>query len=653
MPSVKEINANRAALVAQGKDPYSGAGATAYSNATASLRNPTTSTSTSASSVAPAPLYGDALALSNFIKSMGKTSTEAESAVRAGLNSSSVPNPNQMGTQVSKTTGQTGVLDTRTQAINNLKAMGYANPDEGEIQGAIVEIPKVNAGIVTGNETETKYKQALTALGSTTPPDATGDGRAKVTTALSTIPNTETSPAISNFLNTITAGEDKDWQAILDTQKAYEEESYTSLQDTYNELTKNSGIEAMDTSLMNMKNVIEGTEDDIRTEVEKASGFATDSQVLAMATARNKSLIKNYNNLLEQRNAIESHIDKQMAFAGQDKTNALNALTQRMGFQMKVIEYKDKAQSNAREALNNVVTAVGYAGLSQMVGTDPRYIAKAESILGLAPGGLANLASIADTGDYQFISGTDNQPMGVFDKSTGTFKSLGGGGGGSTPNMAGLTPEQQADPFIQKMLASKGGKPITDTFAQSLNKGLNVLSQIGGLQTNVNDTDTGPIVGLFRGANPWDTNAQTIKAQLNAIVPNLARGVYGEVGVLTDNDIKNYSQTLPNLKSTEDVRNAVLGITVDLIGKSIKRTLEINAANGKDVSGFIDIYTEMTNTRDSIFSKIPGYKGNTVGQVPLTPEDNSLADSVLGSASSTPTSSSGSWWKDLTNWLGF
>lgn len=220
-------------------------------------------------------------------------------------------------------------------------------------------------------------------------------------------------------------------------------------------------------------------------------------------------------------------------------------------------------------------------------------------------------------------------------------------------NLAGLTPEQQTDPFIQKMLASKGGKPMTDTFAQSLNKGLNVLGQIGGLQTNIKDTNTGPLSGLFRGANPWDTNAQTIKAQLNAIVPNLARGVYGEVGVLTDNDIKTYSQTLPNLKSTEDVRNAVLGITVDLIGKSIKRTLEINAANGKDVSGFVDIYLEMNNTRDSVFSQIPGYKGagtKSLQEQGITKDEENIFDSIAG-VSTSSTSSGGFFsniWKGLT-----
>jgi len=187
----------------------------------------------------------------------------------------------------------------------------------------------------------------------------------------------------------------------------------------------------------------------------------------------------------------------------------------------------------------------------------------------------------------------------------------------------GLTPEQAADPFIQKMANSAGGKPLAVTDTQAFEKGLGVLGQLGLLQENIKGTKTGPIMGTFRGANPWDTNAQTIKAQLNAIVPNLARGVYGEVGVLTDNDIKTYSKTLPNLTSTEAVRTAVLGITVDLVGKSLKRKLQVNEANGKDVSGFIDLYTEMQNTRDSIFQTIPGYKGANADPLGLnkTPVD--------------------------------
>ena len=221
--------------------------------------------------------------------------------------------------------------------------------------------------------------------------------------------------------------------------------------------------------------------------------------------------------------------------------------------------------------------------------------------------------------------------------------------------LAGLKPEQQKDPFFQLLANSVGGKPLTDTSIQSLTKGINVLGQLGVLQTNVKDTNTGPILGLFRGANPWDTNAQTIKAQLNAIVPNLARGIYGEVGVLTDNDIKTYAKTLPNLTSTEDVRNAVLGVTLDLIGKSIKNTLQVNAAAGRDVSGFVDLYTEMQSTRESIFSQIPGYKGAStpsLSSLGITPDEQNLFQSVVGVSSSTSQTTSGGFfsniWKALT-----
>lgn len=167
-------------------------------------------------------------------------------------------------------------------------------------------------------------------------------------------------------------------------------------------------------------------------------------------------------------------------------------------------------------------------------------------------------------------------------------------------------PQNPQESFIQNLLATEGGKSLTDTSIQKLDKGLTVLAQLGVLQKNVEGVKTGPLVGAFKSANPWDTQGQTIKASLNAIVPNLARGIYGEVGVLTDNDIKTYSGTIPNLKSTEDVRNAVLYITLDMIGKSIKNTLSVNAAAGRDVSGFTDIYTEMESTKNSILGTIPG-----------------------------------------------
>ena len=149
-------------------------------------------------------------------------------------------------------------------------------------------------------------------------------------------------------------------------------------------------------------------------------------------------------------------------------------------------------------------------------------------------------------------------------------------------------------------------KEVSDTFLQSMEKTISVMQQLGVLQENIAGTDTGPLTGSFRGANPWDTNGQTIKAQLSAIVPNLARGVYGEVGVLTDNDIRTYSKTIPNLTSTEDVRNAVMYITIDMIRRNIETKITNQAAGQRDMSGYADIYKQVQDTATNILSNISG-----------------------------------------------
>lgn len=174
-------------------------------------------------------------------------------------------------------------------------------------------------------------------------------------------------------------------------------------------------------------------------------------------------------------------------------------------------------------------------------------------------------------------------------------------------------------------------KEVSDTFLQSMEKTISVLGQLGVLQDNIARLKTGPIVGTFKSKNPWDTQAQTIKAQLNAIVPNLARGVYGEVGVLTDNDIKTYSKTIPNLSATEDVRNAILYITVDMIRRNIETKIENQAAGQRDMSGYADIYKEVVGTAGKILQTIPGanvgaQSGNVGGGILTSPDGTQQVD---------------------------
>lgn len=147
---------------------------------------------------------------------------------------------------------------------------------------------------------------------------------------------------------------------------------------------------------------------------------------------------------------------------------------------------------------------------------------------------------------------------------------------------------------------SQWGKTINQTSEWQLYKFSQALNQVSDLQKEISNASTWPILGILRSNNPYDVKAQEIKAQLSALLPNLARWVYGEVWVLTDNDIANYSKTVPNLKSTEEVNNAILAMTLKGIANGYKSKLQSLASAGYDVSGYEWIYTNIQNTVDWI-----------------------------------------------------
>jgi hypothetical protein len=175
--------------------------------------------------------------------------------------------------------------------------------------------------------------------------------------------------------------------------------------------------------------------------------------------------------------------------------------------------------------------------------------------------------------------------------------------------------------------SSAGQKETGETFNQSFEKAVNVLYQLSDLQREIEGQKTGPIIGILRSKNPYDVKSQQIKAQLQAIVPNLARGIYGEVGVLTDNDIKNYAKTLPKLTNPEDVRNAILGITLKSVQRSLENKIRINA--NRDLTHLEDIYLEVKSKADELLKPLEAQS--------LKDELNNLD---LGGGSSSPSSSS-------------
>lgn len=134
--------------------------------------------------------------------------------------------------------------------------------------------------------------------------------------------------------------------------------------------------------------------------------------------------------------------------------------------------------------------------------------------------------------------------------------------------------------------ASAAGKDLDATTITKLQNLQTVNDQFNSFANDIENSFTDPILGQLKQLNPYDTDVSKLRAKLITLIPGLARGVYGEVGVLTDNDIKNYMQSLPNLTTTKEAVNELVRISKDNIKNSLVTTLKSQAAAGRNVAGY-------------------------------------------------------------------
>lgn len=269
-----------------------------------------------------------------------------------------------------------------TTAKSNLAAVNEPQTTPG---GATVSTPGQQAVL-------SPYQQGLSAWQASggAVPQSTGQGRAAASAFTPTSPQT----------GAVDMAFDQDPILASITSAFAEYMSPPKQKDTllsqYKSLVKSTGLDDINDELIDTKRIIDGTEDDIRAEVTAASGFATDSQILAMTASRNKAVIQNYNNLLATKQSIEANIDNMMTLSKEDKQMANERFDKQMNLGFKVLEYRDKMQSNAKEGYNNIVNALGYQGLYQSLAGDPYSLALAEKTMGLGAGQLSQLAAQPD-----------------------------------------------------------------------------------------------------------------------------------------------------------------------------------------------------------------------------------------------------------------
>ena len=273
---------------------------------------------------------------------------------------------------------------------------------------------------------------------------------------------------------------------------------------------------------------------------------------------------------------VEQALGFEQAFLERAMTRADGAQQDQLQARMGVIQQQEQQIADAK-ALVATVAGSGYAStrdIETLMSLDP------EQQTTMAMGMLAEGAAA----DRAF----DQRPTG-------------GSGGGVSVS---IDSDSDPDSMVSLLEATAGGRALTQSETEPLTNARRVTDQLDSIIDGVVAENTGPILGIIRSNNPYDVKAQDLEAQLIAIVPQLARGIYGEVGVLTDTDVARYVQTLPNISSTQDVNKAVAGLTLRNVRSAFVAQLESMAAAGRDVSGFVGIYQNMNNRINELESQL-------------------------------------------------
>lgn len=160
------------------------------------------------------------------------------------------------------------------------------------------------------------------------------------------------------------------------------------------------------------------------------------------------------------------------------------------------------------------------------------------------------------------------------------------------------------------------GKPLTSTEINDMTALQGVSTSLDTLEKKlaaVSESNRGPFAGRVVGANPYFKEAKEIENVITSIVPGLARGVFGEVGVLTDTDVARYTKLLPNLNSPPDIAKANLANLREKLESSKIEKIETMQKAGMNVSGFLGDYNKLIQDRAS--------RQQAVSQSYASPED--------------------------------
>lgn len=171
---------------------------------------------------------------------------------------------------------------------------------------------------------------------------------------------------------------------------------------------------------------------------------------------------------------------------------------------------------------------------------------------------------------------------------------------------------EEGDPVVQSMILTRAKRNPTQTNNDQIQKAFSSVGQLTEIMSLVerliNDGKVGPVSGRFASANIWDADVNRLERLLQGLVPGVARGTFGEVGVLTDADIANYKKVIGNINNTPEQLRAANVDLAEIIIRNMQNGFQSSAYN---VSDYIPTYkTTIQSLPEDVKEKI----GYTQGQ---------------------------------------
>ncbi len=155
-----------------------------------------------------------------------------------------------------------------------------------------------------------------------------------------------------------------------------------------------------------------------------------------------------------------------------------------------------------------------------------------------------------------------------------------------------LKSAQELAAIIPTVNSAKKGKDLVAGELQILNSLDQAEKDLGTLEKMFNDAGPGyggPVSGRAKGVlGGLDTTTAAINNARISATPNLARGVFREVGVLTDKDVERYAKLLPSPNDTPELRTQKFAQLKQRLNEGRKLTIENLSKAGRNVSEFKD-----------------------------------------------------------------